>query len=72
MDSFEEFELVLSTPRGSYFSKTRNKEHHLWLPGKKGDYTYYKNMELNDSGMVSFHLIPPQTNSYIITIPPRC
>lgn len=31
---------------------------------KKADYAYYKNVELSDSGMVSFHLIlfpPPQT-----------
>lgn len=28
---------------------------------KKADYAYYKNVELSDSGMVSFHLIlfPP-------------
>lgn len=70
-DSFEEFKLALSTPRGSYFCKTRNKEHLSRLPEKKkkADYAYYKNVELSDFGMVSFHLIlfpPPQTNSYII------
>lgn len=41
---------------------------------KKVDYAYYKNVDLSDSGMVSFHLIlfpPTQTNSYIITTSPR-